>query len=179
MASAGFQLSGGIILQMPYLLPSGLILRMYSIGSRNSSSVGRKVGASVRPNKRSVLGSSLGRPSCPRLGTADMSRGSARLALRGIAWLFPDGGPFKVPGAEIMGVFPLELGKFGGAVGLSRIPSGMGIVVKVGPWAIAGTAISARQWARRPRYIGCSQDAACGGLGAIASVVVGDTVRGR
>lgn len=59
IASVGFQLSGGIILQMPYLLPSGLILRMYSIGSRNSSSVGRNVGASVRPNRRSVFGRSL------------------------------------------------------------------------------------------------------------------------
>jgi hypothetical protein len=107
IAKVGFQPSGGIILQMPYLLPSGPILRMYSIGSRNSSSVGRKVGASEIPNKRSVLGSSLGWPGCPLLGTCDMSRGSARLALSGIAWLLPDGGPFNVPGADIMGVFPL------------------------------------------------------------------------
>lgn len=179
IASVGFQLSGGMILHMPYLLPSGLILRIYSIGSRNSSSVGRKVGASERPNKRSFFGSSLGRPGCPRLGTADMSRGSARLALRGMAWLFPDGGPFKVPGAEIIGVLPLALGGIGVEVGLSRIPSGMGIAVKVGPWAIAGTAISAKQWARRPRYIGCSQDAVGGGLRALVSVVVGDAVRCR
>jgi hypothetical protein len=91
-----------------------------------------------------------------------MSRGSARRALRGIAWLFPDGGPFKVPGADIIGVFPLELGGTGVAVGLSRMPSGMGmgmdIAVKVGPWVIAGTAMSAGQWAPRPRYIGLSQD---------------------
>lgn len=60
IARVGFQLSGGIILQIPYLLPSGPILRMYSIGSRNSSSVGRNVGASEIPNKRSFFGSSLG-----------------------------------------------------------------------------------------------------------------------
>lgn len=158
IARVGFQLSGGIILQMPYLLPSGLILRIYSIGSRNSSSVGRKVGASEIPNKRSVLGSSLGWPGCPRLGTADMSRGSARLALSGMAWLFPDGGPFKVPGADIIGVFPLMLGTFGVEFGLSRIPSGVAIAWKVGPWTIAGIAMSATQWARRPRYIGYAQD---------------------
>lgn len=84
-----------------------------------------------------------------------MSRGSARLALSGIAWLFPDGGPFRVPGADIIGVFPFELGIgmgiFGMEVGLSRAPSGVAMAEKVGPWAIAGTAISATQWARRPR----------------------------
>jgi hypothetical protein len=62
-----------------------------------------------------------------------MSRGSARLALSGIAWLFPDGGPFKVPGADMMGVFPFELTTFGVGFGLSRMPSGIGIAVKVGP----------------------------------------------
>ena len=80
-----------------------------------------------------------------------MSRGSARLALSGIAWLFPEGGPFKVPGADMIGVFPLGLTGVCVEVGLSRIPSGIGIAVKVGPWTIAGTAMSAEQWARRPR----------------------------
>lgn len=160
IASAGFQLSGGIILQMPYLLPSVLILRIYSIGSRNSSSVGRKVGASDNPNKRFFFGSSLGRPRCPRLGTVDKSRGSARLALSGMAWLLPDGGPFKVPGAEMTGVLPFDAGAMGTEEGLSRIPGGMGMGMawNVGPWAIAGMAMSARQWARRPRCVGCSQD---------------------
>lgn len=101
-----------------------------------------------------------------------MSSGSARLALSGMAWLFPDGGPFKVPGADMMGVFPLELGRFGVEVGLSRIPSGIGIAVKVGPWAIVGTAMSAKQWARRPRYAGCSQD-------ALVKRMVGVRVGGR
>lgn len=125
IAKVGFQPSGGMILQMPYLLPSGPILRMYSIGSRNSSSVGRNVGASEIPNKRSVLGSSLGWPGCPLLGTCDISRGSARLALSGIAWLLPDGGPFKVPGADIMGVFPLMPDGLDMEFGWSSIPSGV------------------------------------------------------
>ena len=64
-----------------------------------------------------------------------------------------------MPGADMIGVLPLVgLAGFGVDVGLSRIPSGMGIAVKVGPWAIVGTAMSAKQWARRPRYVGCSQD---------------------
>ena len=105
-----------------------------------------------------------------------MSRGSARLALRGMAWLFPDGGPFNVPGADMMGVFPLEVTTFGVDVGLSRIPSGMGMVVKVGSWAIVGTAMSAKQWARRPRYIGCSQDVVAK---RVEVLVVGDAVRCR
>jgi hypothetical protein len=96
-----------------------------------------------------------------------------------MAWLFPDGGPFNVPGADMMGVLPLGLVGIGVDVGLSRIPSGMGIAVKVGPWAIVGTAISARQWARRPRYIGCSQDVVAKGVEVFASVVVGDAARGR
>jgi hypothetical protein len=172
IAKVGFQPSGGIILQMPYLLPSGPILRMYSIGSRNSSSVGRKVGASEIPNKRSVLGSSLGWPGCPLLGTCDMSRGSARLALSGIAWLLPDGGPFNVPGADIIGVFPLMPGWLGIEFGLSSIPSGVAIAWKVGPWAIGGMAMSATQWARRPRFIGVSQNTS-------ACRVIGVRVGGR
>ena len=158
IAKVGFQPSGGMILQMPYLLPSGPILRMYSIGSRNSSSVGRKVGASEIPNKRSVLGSSLGWPGCPLLGTCDISRGSARLALSGIAWLLPDGGPFKVPGADIMGVFPLMPDGLDMEFGWSSIPSGVAMAWKVGPWAIVGMAMSATQWARRPRYTGIYQN---------------------
>ena len=64
-----------------------------------------------------------------------------------------------MPGADMIGVLPfVGLAGFGVDVGLSRIPSGMDIAVKVGPWAIVGTAMSAKQWARRPRYIGSSQD---------------------
>ena len=65
-----------------------------------------------------------------------------------------------MPGADMIGVLPLGLTGFGVDVGLSRMPSGMGmgIAVKVGPWAIVGAAMSAKQWARRPRFIGCSQD---------------------
>jgi hypothetical protein len=38
-------------------------------------------------------------PGWPLRCTVDKSSGSARRALSGIAWLLPDGGPFKVPGA--------------------------------------------------------------------------------
>jgi hypothetical protein len=84
-----------------------------------------------------------------------------------------------VPGADMIGVLPLGLVGIGVDVGLSRIPSGMGIAVKVGPWAIVGAAISARYWARRPRCIGCSQDIVAKGVGVSASVVVGDAARCR
>jgi hypothetical protein len=87
-----------------------------------------------------------------------MSRGSARLALSGIAWLLPDGGPFNVPGADIIGVFPLMPGWLGIEFGWSSIPSGVAMAWKVGPWAIVGMAMSATQWARRPRFIGVSQN---------------------
>ena len=90
-----------MILTIPYLLPSGSILRIYSIGSRNSSSVGRNVGASGMPNSLFFFGSSLGKFGWPRRSTVDRSSGSARRALSGIAWLLPDGGPFSVPGAVI------------------------------------------------------------------------------
>ena len=46
IAKGGFHESGGMILQIPYRCASGLILRMYSNGSFQSSSVGRYVGAS-------------------------------------------------------------------------------------------------------------------------------------
>lgn len=109
-----------------------------------------------------------------------MSSGSARLALNGIAWLLPEGGPFKVPGADMIGVLPLKVGMFGVDVGLSRTPRGVAIAEKVGPWAIAGTAISAMQWARRPRLMGDSQDTvACGMWALVAWVVVGDRLRSR
>ena len=87
-----------------------------------------------------------------------MSRGSARLALSGIAWLLPDGGPFNVPGADIIGVLPLMPGWLGMEFGWSSIPSGVAMAWKAGPWAIVGMAMSATQWARRPRFIVVSQN---------------------
>lgn len=84
-----------------------------------------------------------------------------------------------MPGADMIGVLPLGLTGFGVDVGLSRIPSGMGIAVKVGPWAIVGTAMTAKQWARRPRYIGCSQDVVAKRFEVFASVDVSDTARCR
>ena len=80
----------------------------------------------------------------------------------------------------MIGVFPFELTGFGVDVGLSRIPSGMGIDAKVGPWAaMVGTAMSAKQWARRPRYIGCFQDMVAREVEVFASAVVGDAARYR
>ena len=84
-----------------------------------------------------------------------------------------------MPGADMIGVLPLGLAGFGVDVGLSRMPSGMGIVVKVGIWAIVGTAMSATQRARRPRFIGCSQDVAAKRVEVSASVVVGNAARCR
>lgn len=100
IAKVGFQLSGGMTLMMPYLLPSGVILRIYSIGSRNSSSVGRYTGAFGMSKIRDRRGRSGRVFGCPLRSTVDKSKGSARRALRGIAWLLPDGGPFSVPGAD-------------------------------------------------------------------------------
>lgn len=74
-----------MILIIPYFLPSGVILRKYSIGSRNSSSVGMYVGASLIPNIRLVLVLSGRSVGCPRRSTVDRSSGSARRALNGIA----------------------------------------------------------------------------------------------
>lgn len=84
MAKSGFQLSGGMTLHMPYFLPSGAIFLMYSNGSRNSSSVGLKVGASCRPCGRTLLFVSRTAKGCPRLSTVDMSRAGARRRLRGM-----------------------------------------------------------------------------------------------
>ena len=85
-----------------------------------------------------------------------------------------------MPGADMIGVFPLELTGFGVDVGLSRIPSGIGIDAKVGPWAaMVGTAMSAKQWARRPRYIGGSQDIVAKRVEVFASLVAGSAARCR
>ncbi len=85
-ANPGVQFSGGMILQMPYFLPSGAILRMYSMGSRNSSSVGLKVGASCNPCGLILLFVSRWAKGWPRLSTLDMSKGGARRTLSGM-WL--------------------------------------------------------------------------------------------
>lgn len=82
-ANGGCQFSGGMIRQIPYFLPSGAIFFMYSRGSLNSSSVGRKVGASGRPWGRTRLRGSRGALGCPRRSTVDRSRGADRRALNG------------------------------------------------------------------------------------------------
>ena len=100
MANVGFQLLGGMIFTMPYLAPSGAIFRIYSMGSRNSSSVGLKVGASGIPKSLFCCERSSAWFGPPLRSTVDMSIPSARRALSGIAWLLPDGGPFRVPGID-------------------------------------------------------------------------------
>lgn len=77
-----------------------------------------------------------------------------------------------MPGADTMGVFPLALEMFGVAIGLARMPPGVAIAGKVCvPSAIEGTAISAMQWAQRPRRIVFSQDTVAVAEGAVRSVV--------
>lgn len=73
-AKSGFQESGGMILQMPNLLALGAMLRMYSIGSRNSASVGLYVGASRSPYCLDLAGGSRLAGS-PLRSTVRMSRG--------------------------------------------------------------------------------------------------------
>ena len=83
MAKSGFQLSGGTTLHIPYLLALPDILLIYSIGSRNSSSVGLNVGASVKPCSH-FLGCDSEFEGCPRRCTVLISSGAARRALYGI-----------------------------------------------------------------------------------------------
>lgn len=83
IAKGGSQLSGGIILHIPYFLPSGAIFRMYSIGSLNSSSVGRKVGASGNACGLTRFTGSRTALGWPRRSTVVRSKGAAHRALRG------------------------------------------------------------------------------------------------
>lgn len=85
IGKSGAQLAGGTIFAMPYLDASGPILAMYWNGSLNSSSVGRYVGASSRPNMRFGRGgiSGLGTPGRLR-STVWRSSGGALRALRGM-----------------------------------------------------------------------------------------------
>lgn len=85
---------------MPYLAPSAAIFRIYSIGSRNSSSVGLNVGASGIPKSLFCCERSSAWFGPPLRSTVDKSMASARRALSGMAWLLPDGGPFRVPGID-------------------------------------------------------------------------------
>lgn len=86
MAKSGFHPSGGMTFAMPYFRPSGAILRKYSIGFLNSSSVGLNVGASCNPCGRDGFESvSLNSVGCPRRSTVLRSRGSACRALNGNA----------------------------------------------------------------------------------------------
>lgn len=88
IAKSGFHESGGMILQRPYWLASGEILRMYSMGFFHSSSVGWYVGASCSPCSLSFFTTgSLHAVGWPRLSTEDRSRGGLVMELRGF-WGF-------------------------------------------------------------------------------------------
>ena len=71
-------------MQIPYLLAFSEMLRMYAIGSRNSSSVGLKVGASCKPCGLFLDGGSLA-VGCPLRSTVFRSSGVAHRALFGKA----------------------------------------------------------------------------------------------
>ena len=140
IAKGGFQLCGGMIFTMPYLAPSAAIFRIYSIGSRNSSSVGLNVGASGRPNSRCGCVRSTAWSGPPLRSTVDRSIASARRALSGMAWLFPDGGPFKVPGID--GVISFGLSGFIDGPGMGDAVDGGGMPGRGPPTTIGGAAIS-------------------------------------
>ncbi len=148
IAKGGFQLSGGMIFAMPYLLPSGAIFLMYSIGSRNSSSVGLNVIASGILNTLVRCETSGAIVGCPLRSTVDKSSGSARRADSGIAWLLPDGGPFSVPGAVIGTGLDDGLGvpSDGPAVGDPCGGAGVGGSGGANGTATAGVAILAVMW---------------------------------
>jgi hypothetical protein len=82
MAKSGSQPFGGMILHIPYLLALSYMLLIYSIGSRNSSSVGVNVGASISPCGLFLGGGS--RVKGLLRSTVFMSRGAARRALYGM-----------------------------------------------------------------------------------------------
>src|SRR5271156_5064813 len=82
IAKSGSQPVGGMILHIPYLLALSYMLLMYSIGSRNSSSVGVNVGASTSPCGLFLGGGS--RVKGFLRSTVVISKGAARRALYGI-----------------------------------------------------------------------------------------------
>jgi len=85
IAKSGFHDSGGTILQMPYSLASGAILRINSIGSFHSSSVGWYVGASSRPCGLDFFGGGLLPLLAPsRRSTVERSKDALFIALRGV-----------------------------------------------------------------------------------------------
>lgn len=117
IANGGFQLSGGMTRQIPYLLPSGAIFLMYSIGSLNSSSVGRNVGASCKPCGRTRLTGSRLALGWSRRSTVEMSRGADLRALSGTLcayeeeWeLFERAGGLFVEGGGLEVAAPVEGG---------------------------------------------------------------------
>jgi hypothetical protein len=82
IAKSGSHPVGGMILHIPYLLALSYMLSIYTIGSRNSSSVGVKVGASISPCGLLLGGGSRVKEFLR--STVLISRGAARRALYGI-----------------------------------------------------------------------------------------------
>lgn len=78
------------------------------------------------PKSRFFFGLSTGMFGCPRRSTVERSSFSARRALSGMVWLFPDGGPFKVPGA----VCDVFIFVFGGASTVPAVGDAVTAVVK-------------------------------------------------
>ena len=117
MANSGSQLSGGMILQIPNLLAFSDILLIYSIGSRNSSTVGRNVGASINSYGRFLDGGSR-LEEWPRRSTVFISKGGARRALYGIVGGAVLGG---TPFGRFMGA---DLGTTGLCAGCPPIEGG-------------------------------------------------------
>lgn len=104
IAKSGFHESGGMTLQMPYFLASGVILRMYSTGSFHSSSVGWYTGASSSSYMRLVfLTGSFTAVGWPRRSTDERSSGRLIMLLNG-CW-----GCTVLPFWVAGGVFVLEL----------------------------------------------------------------------
>jgi hypothetical protein len=69
-----------------------------------------------------------------------------------MAWLLPDGGPFRVPGAD--GVFGFGLGASVEGPGTGEAPSGMGGTL-VGTAENEGVAILVVSGHQGPEYVGC------------------------
>lgn len=97
---------------------------------------------------------------CPLRSTVDRSRGSARRALSGMAWLLPDGGPFRVPGAD--GVTGFGFGTLVDEPAIGDSLEAVAIAVTTGPPTAGGTTIvkvggheGPEFWRLYPQFVVC------------------------
>lgn len=123
---------------MPYFAPSGAILRIYSIGSLNSSAVGLNVGASGMLCSLFLLLSSGAAVFWPLRSTVDRSKGAERRALNGIGTLlWATGGTEFVPWA---GILPFDDGTLvAGVFDAGRV---VAEAVAVAPPLLGGTTMT-------------------------------------